>query len=50
VADFEQLLNQGGIEQQDDADRALMDRDMFVTCLRQQVRLKKLVCVRGQAV
>ncbi len=37
VADFEQLLQQGGIEQQDNADRALMDRDIFVTCLRQQV-------------
>ncbi len=37
VADFEQLLLQGGIEQQDEASRAVMDCSVFVTCLRQQV-------------
>ena len=38
VADFEQLLLQGGIEQQDEANRALMDCSVFVSCLRQQVQ------------
>ncbi len=39
VADFEQLLQQGGVTQQDDAGRALIGRSEFVACLRQQVRV-----------
>jgi hypothetical protein len=39
VADFEQLLIQGGIDsdQPDDANCAIMDCNVFITCLRQQV-------------
>jgi hypothetical protein len=37
ATDFEQLLHQGEIEQQDDTNRAVMDRGEFVKCMRQQV-------------
>ncbi len=38
ATDFEQLLQQGEIEQEDETNHALMDRGEFVKCLRQQVR------------